>query len=175
MCGKTVGVYGTSYGAGSAILYAGADPRVKAVVAVAPFATIRDEVAPFARNALGPLGSFFADDSLNRLANVVSGPAKLDLDSARPLDAIARTKARILLIHGDADNIIPHAASEQLHAAAPAHSELKTYPGRGHLELCFDLPGTLQEPTRAWFDANLARKQDTVPGQLAQKSAAGSP
>ncbi len=156
LCGKTVGIYGTSYGAASAILFAAADPRVTTVVAVAPFATIRDEVPSFSRNALGTAGAMFSDGALNQIANVVSSVASLDLDAARPVDVIAQSKAHILLIHGDIDTITPHKASELLHAADPERSELLTVPGRGHLDLCFDIPGELQTPTRQWFDRYLA-------------------
>jgi pimeloyl-ACP methyl ester carboxylesterase len=97
------------------------------------------------------------DDAVNSLANIVSNVADLDLDDAKPIDAIAGTKAHVLLIHGDADTIIPHSASEELHAKAPG-SVLLTIPGRGHLELCFDFPGRLQPATRKWFDQYLADK-----------------
>ena len=61
LCGRTLGVYGTSYGAAAAILYAAIDPRVTTVVAVAPFARIRDEVPVFSRSTLGGLGRMFSD------------------------------------------------------------------------------------------------------------------
>src|SRR5206468_3494950 len=116
----TLGVYGTSYGAASAILYAGEDPRVTTVVAVAPFATIRDEVPSFSRFTLTRIASasdLLSDSQLNVIADTAARFANFDLDAARPIDAIKKTQASILLIHGDADTIIPHAASEQLHAA----------------------------------------------------------
>ena len=155
LCGATVGIYGTSYGAAGAILFAAADPRVTTVVAVAPFANIREEVPSFSRNALGSFGTLFTDGALNSLANIVSDVASLDLDAAKPVDVIAKSKAHILLIHGDIDTITPHKSSELLHAADPDRSELLTIPGRGHLDLCFDIPGELQKPTREWFDRYL--------------------
>ncbi len=155
LCGPTLGVYGTSYGAASAILYAALDPRVSTVIAVAPFATIRDEVPRFSRQALGDFGGLFTDGGLNSLANAVSSVAGMDLDDAKPIKAIAQTQARILLIHGDADSIIPDQASKDLHAADPGRSELLLIPNRGHLDLCFDIPGQLQKTTREWFDRYL--------------------
>lgn len=157
LCGKTVGVYGTSMGAATAILLAADDPRITTVVAVAPFASIREEVTPFSRNVLGSIGSFLSDSVVNSMADMVSNVAGMDLDTARPIDAITRTKAKILLIHGDKDTIIPHEASVQLHAENPA-TKLLTIPNRGHLALCFDVPGELQPVTRKWFDEHLAPK-----------------
>jgi pimeloyl-ACP methyl ester carboxylesterase len=155
LCGKTVGVYGTSMGAATAILLAAEDARVVTVVAVAPFADIRTEVPSYARGVLGALAATVPDEELNEAANVVGAVAQWDLDQARPIEAIRKTRASILLIHGDADEFIPHAASEQLHAAALDHSTLVTMPGRGHLDVCFDIPGELQGMTREWFDKKL--------------------
>lgn len=155
LCGPTVGVYGTSMGAATAILFASHDPRVKAVVSVASFADIREEVTPFSRNALGGLASFLSDASINALANVVGSLTHMDLDDAKPIDAITETKAPVLLIHGDADAIVPEAASDKLHAAAPNHSQLVKLHDRGHLDLCFDFRGELRKMTRDWFDKYL--------------------
>jgi len=151
LCGNTLGVYGTSYGAASAILYAAADPRVSTLIAVAPFANIRDEVPIFSRHALGSLADVLTDSALMKVAGAVSSVTGMDLDHARPIDAIQRLHAHLLLIHGDKDTIVPEKASEELHAADPA-SNLLVIPGQGHLDLCFDIPGMLQKPTREWFD-----------------------
>ena len=79
----------------------------------------------------------------------------MNLDDAKPIDAITKTQAPILLIHGDDDSIVPHDASEKLHAAAPDHTRLETRHDRGHLDLCFDFRGELQKMTGEWFDKYL--------------------
>jgi pimeloyl-ACP methyl ester carboxylesterase len=155
MAAPALGVYGTSMGAASAILYAAEDPRVKTVIAVAPFATIRDEVPSFGRHVLRGASAFFTDSQVNAIADAVAGMADLDLDAAKPLDAIQKTKAPVLLIHGEADTIIPVEASEKLHAAAPDRTELLKIPRRGHLDLCFDVRGELQAATREWLEKHL--------------------
>jgi pimeloyl-ACP methyl ester carboxylesterase len=164
LCGPTLGIYGTSMGAAVAILYAAADPRVTSVVAVAPFATIRDEVPMFGRQALPGLSKFLSDEQINTLADSVAESSGMDLDGAKPLEAITKTTARILLIHGDKDHIISHESSVKLQAADPQRSELLTMKGHGHLDLCFDIPGDLQKPTRAWFDKYLAPPAAEVSG-----------
>ena len=166
LCGRTVGVYGTSLGAATAILFAAADPRVTSVVAVAPFADIRTEVPSFARGVLGTLGTLgtlVPDEKLVRVADAVGTMAHWNLDNAKPIVAIQETRAPVLLIHGDADEFIPHAASEQLHAAAPDHSTLVTPHARGHVDLCFDIPGELQGMTRDWFDRTLLPHDGGIP------------
>lgn len=156
LCGRTIGVYGTSYGAAAAILFAAADPRVSTVIAVAPFAEIREEVPAYSRHILGETGQLFSNAGLNSLANAVSDIIHMDLDDAKPIEAIARTRAPILLIHGDMDTIIPHSASEKLAAAGGSHCRLVTIHGRGHLDLCFDPYGELQKTTRDWFNTHLS-------------------
>jgi pimeloyl-ACP methyl ester carboxylesterase len=158
LCGKTLGVYGTSMGASIAILFAAADPRVETVIAVAPFADIREEVPSFGRNVFGRFGDLFSDSILNSIANTIGDISHMDLDDAKPIDAITKIKIPILLIHGDEDTIIPHIASEKLHAAAPDHTQLVTIPGVGHLELCFDPAGKLQDMTHLWFDKHLMHR-----------------
>ena len=77
-------------------------------------------------------------------------------DDASPLAAITRTRAPILLFHGDLDAVIPVEASERLHAAAPDHTQLTVIPGEGHLGLSFDPFGKLRPASAGWFDAHLA-------------------
>ena len=60
LCGSTLGVYGVSYGAATAILFAGTDPRVTAVVAVAPFSSLREEAPYFGRHILPVPGLFLS-------------------------------------------------------------------------------------------------------------------
>ncbi len=88
-----VGVYGISYGAATAIQFAARDPRVKAVVAVAPFATLRAEVPHFGRTLLPFIGWFISDAHYNTLLNQAGQLAHFDPDQASPLRAITHTRA----------------------------------------------------------------------------------
>ena len=155
LCGSTVGVFGASYGATSALLFAGVDPRVTTVVAVAPFATLRDEAPHFGRNLLPLPGRFLSDADYTTILALAGKIADFDPDACDAVNAIRKTQAHVRLFHGDLDAICPCEASKQLHAADPERSELTILPGLGHLALCFDPLGTLQKPTREWFDRYL--------------------
>ena len=65
---------------------------------------------------------------------------------------IYRTHAPVLLIHERSDRTIPFQHSEQLHAAAPDHSELLLLNGEGPGSIFFDRHGELSRPTLQWFE-----------------------
>jgi len=62
-----LGVWGISYGGATAIQLAAAEPRIDAVVAVAPFATMRDVVHNYVRGLLPMSGLVFSHDEVARL------------------------------------------------------------------------------------------------------------
>jgi len=156
LCDETVGIYGVSYGGAAGLLMAGADPRVKAMVTVASFATLRDEAPHFARQLLPLPGAMLSDADFTAILKQAGEIAGFEPNDASPVDAIAKTHAQILLIHGDQDLITPVEASRELNAAASDHCELDVMTGKGHLDLAFDLFGALHGRTLAWFDRYLA-------------------
>jgi pimeloyl-ACP methyl ester carboxylesterase len=156
LCGPTVGVFGISYGAATAILYAAHDPRVTAVVAVAPFATLRQEASYFGRRLVPIPGLFLSDADYNHLLDVMGKNGRFNPDDASPLAAITQTRAHIRLFAGTDDQIVNPDSSRQLAAANPDRTLLTLFPGKGHYDLCLDFAGTLRPPTQAWFDQFLA-------------------
>src|SRR4051812_13390987 len=107
LAGPTIGVYGCSYGAATAIQYAAADPRVTAVVAVASFSNLYDEAPNIGRNILPVPGLFLSKDDYTAILADAGNIAGFAPASASPLDAITKTNANILLIHGDLDRVTP--------------------------------------------------------------------
>jgi pimeloyl-ACP methyl ester carboxylesterase len=143
-----VGVMGHSYGAATAIQWAGRDARVAAVVAVAPFANLRDVVPGY---TIVPLSPAF----LARVVDRAGALGGFDPDAASPLDAIPKTRAPVLLVHGRADGLIPPWHSERIHAAAPDRSELVLVDGAGHDDVTGAPGARLAGRTAAWFKAAL--------------------
>ena len=109
-----LGVYGISYGATTSIHLAAADRRIRAVVAVEPFCTAREEVPHFARVVAPGVGSLISDktyqhslDEAGRIAQLRSRrgrrreghPADLGPGAHHPrherLDRAARTSERL--------------------------------------------------------------------------------
>ena len=140
-----VGVMGHSYGAATAIQWAGRDSRVAGVVAVAPFASLREVVPGY---TVVPLSPAFVTRVIDR-AGVLGG---FDPDEASPSRAIAKTRAPVLLVHGRADTRIPAWHSERIHAAARGPSELVLVDGAGHDEVTGATGARLAERAHAWFE-----------------------
>jgi pimeloyl-ACP methyl ester carboxylesterase len=156
LCGDHIGVYGVSMGASTAIEFAAIDRRVTAVVAVSPFASFVDEVPHFGRTLLPFPGAFLSKSDYAAIIARAAEIAQFDPRDASPLNAINKTRAPILLLHGDKDAIIPYASSRKLHDAAPDHSELVILPNEGHVGACFDFSGDARKRGADWFDRYLA-------------------
>jgi len=139
-----IGVYGVSYGATTSIHLAAIDWRVRAVVAVEPFSMVRPELAHFA--AVVPQQTF--DLALSE----AGGVAGFNPERSDAADAIGRTSAPVLLMHGTDDWIVPYWNSVLLHDEAATHSELVAFPLRGHQSLWLDFDGELAHRAIAWFD-----------------------
>ncbi len=155
-----VGMMGISYGAAVAIQAAAEDERIEAVVALAPFATLRDVVPEFlVRFAPFPT-VFLSDDAIDRLIDTAADRAGFDPDEASPLDAIARSRAPVLLIHGTHDMLVPITHSRRLEAAAAGPVELIESRDVTHLGLYLDPRGDVQREAPAWLKKHLKGDDD---------------
>lgn len=150
-----VGVFGISYGATTGILFAAREPRVKAVVAVAPFASLRDEAPLYLKTILPGIGHLTPRSRIDRLVDDAARMAGFHPDDADASQAIHSVAASVLLIHGENDLLVPKGQSEKIHQAAPEKSELVIVPGLGHLLVFFDPTGEVEQRTRNWFDEHL--------------------
>jgi pimeloyl-ACP methyl ester carboxylesterase len=139
-----VGVLGVSYGAATAIEWAGADSRVERVVAIAPFASLAEVVPGYSPV---PLPDLFVGRSI-ALAGRMGG---YDPALASPREAITHTSAPVLLFHGMEDDRIPYWHSREIAAAAPEHSEVVLVDDATH-ETIMDDPD-LRRRAVAWLRA----------------------
>ena len=154
-----LGVLGVSYGAATAIQLAGKDARIDSVVAVAPFSTMRDVVPDFGRTVLPGVGSLVPDQALDAGVDEAGRQAAFDPNLADACAAIQQTRARVLVIHGEEDWMVPTYHGKRLHDAAPDHSQLVLLPWTGHLTAWLDPLGQVADETHRWFDTHLAQNE----------------
>jgi alpha-beta hydrolase superfamily lysophospholipase len=145
-----IGAFGFSYGASTAIQWAARDARVSAVVAAAPFTSLRD-VAP--RYLPVPLPG----DFIRRAIDLAGEKGAFDPDAASPLSAAASTNAALLLVHGKDDWRIPAGHSERIYRSCKSRSRsaLVVVPGTGHNAVLASRKADLASRAAAWFDVHL--------------------
>lgn len=147
-----LGAYGVSYGAATAIQLAGFDDRIDAVVSIASFSDLRTEAPHYMRTFLPIVGCAIDDQTHQRIIDIAGEKAGFDPDQASPVDWISRTRAPVLLMHGQSDWIIPPQQSQQLLENANEQSELAPAANLGHITIWLDPDGRITRRAVAWFD-----------------------
>ena len=122
-------VFGFGLGGAVAIQYAAIDPRVRGVMAMAPYSDI-DSVC---RRAFPLLGNEDIRKMLTRAGEI----GKFDPADASALKSIAMIKCPVLLVHGKFDMTVPYADSEALLAVANEPKELDSQPLLNHISIHF--------------------------------------
>jgi len=146
--GERIGVMGYSMGAVAAIQAAAEDPRIRAVVAVSPFATLREAVNHRLAHLrpLAPLIIWWGER--------MSG---LRLDDLRPVDVVAALAPRpILIMQAGDDKMVPPESGQRLYKAAARPKELWSVPGVAHVDFRQAVPEAYQRRTIDFFKRYLA-------------------
>lgn len=150
-----LGVYGFSYGASTAVQFAARDSRVDAVVAVAPFASLRRAAAYLAKTRIPWGRNLMTPERVEEALQVAAAEAQFNIDEADTRKAIQRTSAPVLLVHGTADRVIEPENSFDLHLSSGGASELLLIPGATHNDLNNDENGTVANLATEWFGRHL--------------------
>jgi pimeloyl-ACP methyl ester carboxylesterase len=152
-----VGAYGFSYGGAVAIDWGARDQRVGAVVAVSPFASLRQVVADYRHKYLPAALGVVPEAWFQRGVDAAARWASFDPDASAPLRLIA-TSAPTLLLHGDADTQVPLRHSQQLLKASAGRAELVVMKGATHDAMPADGTHAIRKRVVAWFQTKLSKK-----------------
>jgi pimeloyl-ACP methyl ester carboxylesterase len=141
-----VAAFGESYGAALALRWKAAEPRVRTVVAITPYAGLSNAVLNLCHEYAGWVPRMFLRAGLKKLPAVLEVPAQ-ELDTSTEL---ARNPVAALFVAGAEDRITPVADVEQLQALAAPGSKLMVVPGATHEAVTYFF-ADLVPPVLAWL------------------------
>jgi len=143
-----VTAFGESYGAALALRWKTVEPRVHAVISIAPYASLSNAVMNIRRDYAPWMPPFFLRAGLHQLPMVLHLPPA-ELDSTTFL---ARQPVTALFIAGADDHIAPVAEVRKLRALAAPDSQLVIVPAATHEALSYYF-NDLLPPVLAWLAA----------------------
>ena len=146
---QPVAVLSESYGAAVALRWRTLEPRVTAVVAMAPYA----ELAPAAENIRREYAGWFPSAWLRW--GLEELPAVLEVPAAElnPVTALQRKPVSVLFIAGGEDRIAPVSEVNRLKALAATGSELLILPDASHEALPYNFDA-LVPSVLDWLEAH---------------------
>jgi pimeloyl-ACP methyl ester carboxylesterase len=135
-----IGIHSCSAGSSVALEFAAGRAGVRAIWLESPFAEPREMARHYLSRATGipaPLLTLasrwaVAAASARLRADLREDTRSEGVSLVDPLRAVARVTAPILLVHGDADRLVPTRFTRRLAAALPPHSGVWNAPGAGH-------------------------------------------
>lgn len=148
---EPVAVVGYSYGAALALRWETVEPRIRRVVAIAPYAELSNSVLNVRHHYAGWLPKACLMAGLNRLPGLL-GVAPGELDTTL---ALARVPVPALFVAGELDDITPESDVKRLRALAAVGSPLLVVPGATHESLPYWM-APLAEPLLTWLAGTTA-------------------
>ena len=145
--------HGVSMGAAIALLSAAVEPRIAAVSAEDPFASLREvsydyaglDVSPFIGKTLFRPASIFAMRAVARTGG-------FDPDAVSPEKAVAQRPFPVLLICGANDHRIPCRHAEAIYHAATGPKEFWVVRGAGHASALGQAPAEYENRVVSFFE-----------------------
>lgn len=129
--GNRVGLAGESMGAAIALQVAAHNPRIRAVWADSPFASLRRVTEEFVRRITG-LPDAVLNPVLWTSIQVASYRGKFDFHSVDPLALAGKISCPVYLVHGTGDQLIAVAHSENIYEALGGTKEIWFVEGARH-------------------------------------------
>jgi pimeloyl-ACP methyl ester carboxylesterase len=152
-----VAAMGESYGAALALRWRACDPRVKTVVAIAPYANLSESVLNICREYAHWLPQRLVKSGLNKLPSLLDvAPEELNMTTV-----LARSPEVALFIAGEADKVTPPADVRRLYEASTVGSRFVTVPGATHeaVPYYFD---QLAQSVVSWLDGDAIHVSDAA-------------
>jgi pimeloyl-ACP methyl ester carboxylesterase len=143
---EPVAAFGESYGAVMALRWKAVDPRIHAVVAIAPYAGLSNTVLNLRGEYASWLPKTFIKAGLKKLPGLL-GTTAAELDTTTKL---AEHPVTALFVAAEDDKIAPAAEVEQLKALARPESKMMVVPQASHETVTYYF-GDLLPPVLSWL------------------------
>ncbi|MEL7087827.1 MAG: alpha/beta fold hydrolase, partial [Planctomycetota bacterium] len=151
---EPLGLWALSFGGATAVQLAEIDDRVRAMLLISTFASMRDVVPDYGR-AIG--FDFLSDEDFVEVVDHAGRHGGFDPDEANVIDRFARIDTPTLIMHGEDDRLIPIQHAVRLyHAADRDNVELIRVQRAGHTTLGDTVVWPIYRPMLNWFDRHLA-------------------
>jgi pimeloyl-ACP methyl ester carboxylesterase len=154
ICENHVGVLGYSFGADLALNWAARDPRVSAVVAIAPYDQPTEAFLRLAEITKLPLGRHTLQNGM-ALAGTKLGVRWTEWSGTA---ALRRMSIPALLVGGGRDAVSLPADLTALQRVGPRGTECVMIPEADHVSVGYAFP-RLREPVISWFNRHLSSMQ----------------
>ena len=130
---------GNSMGAATVLMTSGETlpKQVKGIIADSSYSTVKKELAYQLKSIYG-LPAFPLLDTTSIVAKIRAG---YTLQEASAVDQVRKTEIPLLLIHGDADDLVPTEMATELYNVANDDSELWIVPDAGHTKAYNNVTG----------------------------------
>jgi len=155
---------GESMGAGIALQSAAADPRIEAVVAEAPFASLREASYDYAGLRRSPLlGKTLLRPFSWALIYHGEKIAGIDISQVSPENSVASRPFPVLLICDEKDDALPCRHAERIYNAATGPKQLWVVPGAFHTAALGFQPAEFQRRVLIFFNEVIAKTPHRAP------------
>lgn len=126
-----IGVFGTSMGAAVALQAAAIEPRIRAIVAEAAFATLRQITVDYQKRLMRLPWHFLRNIAMKRSEAI----AHFKHREVSPLAAVSRIHVPLFFIHGIEDRFIKYQYTQELFIAANEPKEVWFVAGANHSDV----------------------------------------
>ncbi|CAK0787805.1 hypothetical protein CVIRNUC_011027 [Coccomyxa viridis] len=125
----TIGLWGRSMGAVTALLYSQRDPSIAGIVLDSPFGRLKDLMVELCEEQKLPIPRAFMRIALSMMRRSVRKRANFNVDDVSPLDVVPGSFIPALFGHAEQDTFVSKAHSERLHKAYAGDKNLITFEG----------------------------------------------
>lgn len=129
---QPISVMGISYGAATALRFGNQNQKIKYIIAIASFATLRKISKRYIKSFVPIYGWFLSDKKINLFVEKLGKEGNFDPDQINLINQVKNSKTKMLLIHGKKDYLIPWENSQKIQKSNPNSIETKYFKNYGH-------------------------------------------